>query len=199
MITPKFLFYSMMLSSAVFTVNAFFGTILGASLPNSIYFIYVLAASFLLFAVFFAMSFKTLEKNLKIVGIIYVLSSVGLASLMLMLASVQVPVDGTTPDETLIALGLLIYPLAAGLMASFYQTYFWTAIRAGMAVFGSLYLLGLSAILVVAPFIADLLVSLMPGFVFLAGSPAETMFIGIPGVIVSLIAYSKANKVAKAS
>jgi hypothetical protein len=179
MISPKYLLYAMIFACCAFTINALEGGFIQTMSIDSMYPI-LLALGFTALFIAFVASMKVMETKLRIVGLLFCLA--GLA-----LGAIGVTMNLFNSNSGFSYLFLFNYLIGLVMMGTFYQTYFWIAIRARETLMAALILVGLSSILVIAGFLS--------GTGLVRGSVAETSLIGIPGLIVSLIAYFKAKKV----
>jgi len=172
----KLLYYMMIFSCIAFVYTATQGGFIGLNyMPITIP--ALVGISNIALLVTFIMGMKVMVTKLKVVGLIYCLASFGMSYVLF---SPNLPSQflffGNSSSSF-----VLLYPIGLLMIGTFYQTYFWIAIRAQSTLNAAVILLGLSVVLIGS------------GFLGLRGSIAETVMIGFPGLIVSIIAYFMAR------
>jgi len=181
LIPPKLLFYIMIFTCVSFVYTATQGSFIGLMyIPIQVPIL--VSAGYLVLFLAFVLSLRKMETKLRIVGFIYCLAGLALSYVLF---SPFIPMNMVFDTGSGSAF-LLLYPIGLVMVSTFYLTYFWIAIRAQMTLVGAVILGGLSVVLIGS------------GFLEHEASPAETSFIGIPGLIVSLIAYFKAKPIIEA-
>ncbi|NDE88698.1 MAG: hypothetical protein EB055_01770, partial [Micrococcales bacterium] len=164
--------YIMIFSCVSFVYAATQGSFLGL-MYNPIETPMLLSVSYVALFIAFILSMKNMAMKLRIVGLIYCLAGLAVSYV---LWSPFIDAGGGSAF-------LLLYPIGLVMVGTFYLTYFWIAIRAQLTLAAAMILAGLSVVLIGTVFIQG------------KGSPAETIFIGVPGLIVSTIAYFMARRV----
>lgn len=153
-VKPDMLFNSMMLANALFTLAALLGAFSGKFNSLIPFVIIAMTLAFVNFGVFFFKNIKSFGTWIKLSGVVYVVASCVLGLVLSVMSAVVLPSDNSF-QETIKLLGLFIIPLGVVLFASFYQTYFAVANRAGSLKIGLAYLALLSIAMVFSAFIGN--------------------------------------------